>query len=178
MNLGGHDLGATIKRLKNVRQLSVTDSLSVILNADPDLFSMLFCFDAFGKKADPALVAPIFDGIGDQVLQAGAYRRHIAEHGREVRINTLFNSATGFFDQFGNVFPDRPQDLRNHKRAKYVLRLSAARRSEQQNAVHEVDQLPRLAGQDGPVKLEVLPPFHITISDVLARGKNSGNRRA
>src|SRR6516225_6990487 len=123
MNLGGYDLRATIERLKNVRQLSVGDSLSVILNADPNLFSMLFCFDAFGKKANPALFAPIFDSIGDQVLQAGAYRRHIAEHGREVRINALFDSATGFFDLFANVFPDRPQDLGNHKRAKYVLRL-------------------------------------------------------
>src|SRR5215469_3077236 len=110
-----------------MRQLGIADSLPVILNADPDLFATLLGFDAFGREADPALFAPIFDGIGDQVLQADTYGRHVAEYLWKFGIDALFNPAICFFNQFRNVLPDRPQDLGNRKRAKYVLRLSTAR---------------------------------------------------
>src|SRR5215831_1899670 len=83
MNLLRDNGRAAVKRLENSMQFGPIDALAPVVYTDP-YFPVMMVLRVFASGIDrnPAPLLSVFDGIGDEVLEALRERRGIAHHQR------------------------------------------------------------------------------------------------
>src|SRR6516162_7097538 len=111
MDLSGDDLRAAVKRFEDVMQFGRGDAVSVVVNAEADFLAARSQLMATDREADPAFETAIFDRVANEVLQAGANGREVAEHRGQVRRNLLFERATFLVDLVADVFSNVGNDI-------------------------------------------------------------------